>query len=49
MNIDSSKEIQFNHGWSATVGQQQLGRMADFLPPVTFLVFDLQNYEVPQI
>ena len=33
------------HGWSdSTVierRQQQLGRMADFLPPVTFSVFDL--------
>ena len=29
--------------------QQQLGRMADFLPPVTFSVFDLHNYEAPQI
>ena len=33
------------HGWSDTTvierRQQQLGRMADFLPPVTFSVFDL--------
>ena len=29
--------------------QQQLGRMADFLPSVTFSVFDLQNYEAPHI
>ena len=36
---------QFTHGWSdSTVierRQQQLGRMADILPPVTFSVFDL--------
>ena len=29
--------------------QHQFGRMADFLPPVTFSVFDLKNHEVPQI
>ena len=29
--------------------QQQLGRMADFLPSVNFSVFDLQNYEAPHI
>ena len=29
--------------------QHQLGRMADFPLLVTFSVFDLQNYEVPQI
>ena len=29
--------------------QHQLGRMADFQPPVTFLAFDLQNHEIPQI
>ena len=28
--------------------QHQLGRMADFPPPVTFSVFDLSNHEVPQ-
>ena len=30
-------ELGFYHGG----GQQQLGRMADFLPPVIFSVFDL--------
>jgi hypothetical protein len=44
---------QGHHGGSdSTVierRQQQLGRMADFLPPVTFSVFDLKNYEAPQI
>ena len=29
--------------------QQQLGQMADFLPSVTFSVFDLKNYEALQI
>ena len=29
--------------------QHQLGRMADFLPAVTFSVLDLQDHEVPQI
>ena len=29
--------------------QQQLGRMADFPPPVTFSVFYLYNHELPQI
>ena len=29
--------------------QHQLGRMADFPPPVTFSVFDLLKHEVPQI
>ena len=29
--------------------QHQLGRMADFPPPVSFSVFDLENHEVPQI
>ena len=29
--------------------QQQLGRMADFLPPVTFSVFYLSNYEAPHV
>ena len=29
--------------------QQQLGRMSDFLPSVTFLVFYLKNYEAPHI
>ena len=29
--------------------QQQLGRMADFLPSVTFSIFDLKNYEAPHI
>ena len=29
--------------------QQQLGRMADFLPSVTFSVFDLYDYEAPHI
>ena len=43
----SSKDtnMYIYHGWSdSTVierRQQQLGRMADFLPPVTFSVFDL--------
>ena len=29
--------------------QNQLGRMANFPPHVTFSVFDLKNHEVPQI
>ena len=31
------------------IRQQQLGTMADFLPPVNFSVFDLQDQEVPQV
>ena len=41
----ANKFTNVHHGGSdSTVikrRQQQLGRMADFLPPVTFLVFDL--------
>ena len=29
--------------------QNQLGQMADFPPPLTFLIFDLKKPDVPQI
>ena len=46
-------KIRTPHGWvKSTVierRQQQLGRMTDFPPPVTFSVFYLKNHEVSQI
>ena len=43
--VGASIAMSFTHGGlDSTVikrRQQQLGRMADFLPPVTFSVFDL--------